>query len=285
MPNVSGTYSTYNATFTPTTSSLAVTSSTSVFSASSSSYPTNNLTTETVTVTSSSADSSAPSSSSTTDSFTISSSIYVSSTSTISESSTSNSLTTSSPVITSSTITSSSTSESSTSSTSSSALPISTFYLQASDVSLTYTPEEPDEDPNLYRSNGLYAKLYMPYSSEYLTFAAADREPPAATFFIDDDSHLVHAENGRILNTYPSYLSNQVYFDENPYEDGYAPPACEIDLSDLTLDCQIRRQTFFSICFGDDSQSLGSNGRLYMTGNPIGQGSQCRAVTLNVRPI
>ena len=117
-----------------------------------------------------------------------------------------------------------------------------------------------------------------------MTFAAAEAAAgsAAATFYLDGAGQLVHAENGWTLNTEPTYLSHQVYFDADPYADGYAPPACRVDEAHGTLSCGVNRQTQFSICFGGPGSTLGSNGVLYMTGDPVGQGNQCRAVTLNV---
>ncbi|KAI1374005.1 hypothetical protein F4677DRAFT_427874 [Hypoxylon crocopeplum] len=239
-------------------SSSTATASSSFTTSAGYSSDTSSSTESTSTITSSYSSTSTDSTSSTTFSFT-------------STSSASESVTTSSEV--------SSSTESSTSSAPA-PTPTPTFYLQASGVA----KGTGNQKNYLPRSNDQYAELYSSgnsANSEILTFAVSSPSPPATAFYLDDQSRLVNAADGYILNTYESSTSNQVYWDADPTGGGWAPPTCQVNV-DSTLSCSIGRMNQFSICYGKSGTSLGSNGLLYMTASPPDQGSNCRGVTVNV---
>ncbi|KAI1410344.1 hypothetical protein F5Y13DRAFT_168241 [Hypoxylon sp. FL1857] len=179
------------------------------------------------------------------------------------------------------TSTASSVMSSSTESTMNSApTPTPTFYLRASGV-LKGTGSQKNYLP---RSNNQYAQLYSSgnaVNSKILTFAVSSPVPPATTFYIDDQSHLVNAADGYIMNTYETATSNQLYWDADPTGGGWAPPTCQVN-ADFTLSCAIGKMNQFSICFGSSGTNLGSNGLLYLTASAPDQGSNCRGVTANV---
>ncbi|KAI1382693.1 uncharacterized protein F4822DRAFT_102841 [Hypoxylon trugodes] len=272
-----------------TLSSTISSTSTTETSSSASSTPTATVS-ETASSTESTSTTSSYSSTLTDSTFTTASS--TSSTSTSIETSTTPS-DTSSPEATSSTETSSSTSTFSSSSSTESILvptptptpaptptPTPTFYLKASGV----VKGTGSQKILLIRSNDKYAELYSTGNSagsEILTFADTDPAPPATLFYLDDESHLVNAADGFILNTYESAKSNQLYWDANPTGGGWAPPTCQVNV-DSTLTCSIGVMNQFSICYGSSGTSLGSNGVLYLTGSAPDQGSNCRGVTVNV---
>ncbi|OTA55959.1 hypothetical protein K449DRAFT_166219 [Hypoxylon sp. EC38] len=166
------------------------------------------------------------------------------------------------------------------SATSSDPNPTPKFYFRASGV-LKGTGSQKNYLP---RSNGQYAQLYSSGNSanmEFLTFAVSGPAPPATAFYLDNQSRLVNAVDGYIMNTYATATSNQLYWDANPTGGGWAPPTCQINI-DFTLSCSIGKINQFSICFGSAGNSLSSNGLLYLTASAPDQESNFRGVTVAV---
>ncbi|KXJ88589.1 hypothetical protein Micbo1qcDRAFT_166655 [Microdochium bolleyi] len=169
------------------------------------------------------------------------------------------------------------------------------FYLQVDGVAIA----DPDQDPALQNGDGKYIAM-EDRNNRFGTLEGvpiADNTTAAggaALFRIDEQQRLVNVDSGKILNTFASYRSNQVYWDleENIYGDWEAPTCWVVSEKVVGekyarwsrhLRCEKNRQVEWSTCFAtSEDRPARRNGQLYMTASAAGQGTDCGGVKLKV---